>query len=327
MKTVFAFRKGAGLAWLAGVSMTLLSQVALSGERIDRSIDTSDAPYVDIEHMNGKAEIIGWDKNSVKVVGEVGENTDEVSFEKSGNEVELKIEVARSGRDWRNWRSNEGDDLTIHVPHGSRVHYSSINANVALRNLKNSVSVEVVNGDIESRNIQGRVELEAVNGDIDVGEISGDVTIETVNGDIFGDHQSDKDARFSSVNGNINIRSSSPELWVESVNGNIKLAMQAVDDLNIETVNGRVEAELSLNRNGDVRASSVGGSITLNFQPDVSAQFDIEAHAGGRIINKISEDEMQKAKYGPRRWLEFIHNGGQARVDVSTVSGRITLDN
>ena len=153
------------------------------------------------------------------------------------------------------------------------------------------------------------------------------MTIETVNGDIYGDHESAGDARFSSVNGNIKIRSSSPELWVESVNGNIKLAMQAVDELNIETVNGRVEADLSLNDNGDVRASSVGGSITLNFQSDVSARFDIEAHAGGRIINNISTDEMKKAKYGPRRWLEFVHNGGDGQVDISTVSGRITLNN
>lgn len=328
MKTVSVVKKRSRHSrWLAGFGLALICQSALAGEPIDRSLTTSESPRVEIEHINGKAEIIGWDKKEVRVTGEVGDNTDEIVFEQRGNEVVFKVEMERRSRDWRNWGSKDGDDLTIYVPHSSRVHYSSINANVELSDLNNTVSVEVVNGDVESRNIRGRVDLEAVNGNIDVGEISGDVTIETVNGDIYGDHTSDNDARFSSVNGNINIRSSSPELWVESVNGNIKLAMQAVDDLNIETVNGRVEADLSLNNNGDVRASSVGGSIILNFQSDISARFDIEAHAGGRIINNISADEMKKAKYGPRRWLEFAHNGGGAQVDISTVSGRITLNN
>ena len=328
MNTVSAMKKFGGYGrWLAGLTLAVLCQSALAAESIERSATTSQNPQVEIEHINGKAEIIGWDKNEVKITGQVGRNTDEVIFEHHGNEVVFKVEMERRSRDWRDWGKNDGDDLTIYVPHSSRVHYSSINANVELRDLNNTVDVEVVNGNVESKNLQGRVSLEAVNGNIDVGEISGDVTIETVNGDIVGDHESAGDARFSSVNGNIKIRSSSPELWVESVNGNIKLAMQAVDELNIETVNGRVEADLSLNDNGDVRASSVGGSITLNFQSDVSARFDIEAHAGGRIINNISTDEMKKAKYGPRRWLEFVHNGGDGQVDISTVSGRITLNN
>ncbi len=313
--------------WLTGLSLVLLCQAAVAGEPVERSTETSDSPNVEIEHMSGKAEIIGWDKNEVKITGEVGDNTDEIVFEKNGDNVVFEVDTDRRGRDWRDWRSNEGDDLTIYVPRGSKVYYTSINANVALRDLNNEVDVEVVNGKIASRNVQGRVSLEAVNGDIDVGNIAGDVDISTVNGDIYGDHQSDSDARFSSVNGNINIRSTSPEVWVESVNGNIKLAMKTVDDLNIETVNGRVEADLVLSKKGDVRASSVGGSITLNFQSDVAARFDIEAHAGGRIVNNISDAEMQKAKYGPRRWLEFEHNGGGAQVEVSTVSGRVTLNN
>jgi len=58
----------------------------------------------------------------------------------------------------------------------------------------------------------------------------------------------------------------------------------------------------------------------------VSARFDLQGHAGGRIVNKISDAKEQRAKYGPRRWLEFSHNGGNGRVDVSTVSGRIKVD-
>ena len=61
-------------------------------------------------------------------------------------------------------------------------------------------------------------------------------------------------------------------------------------------------------------------------QPNVSAQFDIGAHAGGNIINKISDVQAKKPKYGPSRSLRFINNGGAADVEISTVHGRIVLD-
>jgi hypothetical protein len=61
------------------------------------------------------------------------------------------------------------------------------------------------------------------------------------------------------------------------------------------------------------------------LQSQVPARFDIEGHAGGGITNKLSDDKMQKAKYGPNRWLKFSLNGGSAKVNVSTVSDRVRL--
>jgi hypothetical protein len=86
-----------------------------------------------------------------------------------------------------------------------------------------------------------------------------------------------------------------------------------------------VDSHFNLLKSGEVRANSVGGDIDLFFQSGVSARFDIQSHAGGRIRNDLSDDKMQRAKYGPRRWLEFSINGGDARVDVSTVGGDVTL--
>ncbi|TMP77136.1 hypothetical protein CWC05_20720, partial [Pseudoalteromonas ruthenica] len=58
---------------------------------------------------------------------------------------------------------------------------------------------------------------------------------------------------------------------------------------------------------------------------DVSTRFDIDAHSGGNIFNDLSEHQAKKAKYGPSRELEFILNGGQADVEIDTVSGRIEI--
>lgn len=310
---------------LLGLGLVAFSQASIAREQVDQRITTSDSPFVEIEHMNGRAEIIGWDKEEVQVTGELGDNTEEFIFEKDGNDIVIKVEMARDPGHWRNWKKSDGDDLTIYVPRASFVEYTSINANVKIGELQQSVNVEVVNGDVDVNKVTGRISLESVNGDIDFRDVEGDVAIETVNGDITGEHRSSKDLRLDSVNGDIRVRTNSPEVKVTSVNGNIDLSMDSVSDLNVETVNGRVEASLDLAARGSVRGSSVGGSMNFTFQRDVSARFDIQAHAGGRIINELSDDEMQKAKYGPRRWLEFTHNGGDGRVDVSTVSGKVTL--
>jgi hypothetical protein len=69
----------------------------------------------------------------------------------------------------------------------------------------------------------------------------------------------------------------------------------------------------------------VGGKIELLLPESTSAQFEITGHAGGKIINELSEDQVNKAKYGPGRWLEFSMNGGNAQVEASTVHGKILL--
>lgn len=324
---VLAKMKSVSVQWqlLLGLGIVAFSHASIAREQVDQRIATSDSPFVEIEHMNGNAEIIGWDKNEVQVTGQLSDNAEEFIFEKDGNDIVIKVEIERDPGHWRNWKKSDGDDLTIYVPRASFVDYTSINADVKIEGLQHTVNVEVINGGVDVRKVSGRVSLESVNGDITLHDVEGDLAIETVNGDINGEHRGSKDLRLDSVNGDIDIRTNSPEVKVTSVNGNIDLALSTITDLNIETVNGRVKAAMDLAAKGDVRASSVGGSMSFTFQRSVSARFDIQAHAGGRIDNDISDDEMQKAKYGPRRWLEFTHNGGDGRVDVSTVSGKVTL--
>ncbi|WP_100643992.1 DUF4097 family beta strand repeat-containing protein [Alteromonas facilis] len=311
-----------------GACLMLVSPTLLAGQKIDQRLDVDSDNYIDIEHMNGKAVVKGWDKDEVYVQGELSDRAEEFVFKRRGNRVEISVEMQHSSyRDgnWKNWKNDEGDDLTIFVPKNSRVQYESINANFDAENLHGGLAVEVVNGHIDVNDMTGRIRLESVNGDIRAQKLSGDVQLETVNGSIEGKHSGKGDISFTSVNGNIDIASDSPEIAAETVNGDLRLELQEVNDLDLSTVNGRVEVSMDLADDGDVRVSSVGGSIELMFQQGVSARFDIEGHAGGRFINRLTDDKTQKDKYGPRRWLEFSTGNGEARVEVSTVNGRVEL--
>ena len=302
-----------------------LSFNAVSVEKIDKTLTVSPSSYISIEHVNGQAKIEAWDKSEITVKGTLGDQTDKFVFERHGNDVEISVKVKkRSG--WGNWNSDNGDDLTIFVPVASKIHYNAVNADVSARGIKGGADVETVNGKIEVTQLAGRIHLDSVNGDIEASGLEGDVKIETVNGGITSQSSLGSDDQYSSVNGEIKVHSESEKLQVETVNGDVNLSLTSVRQLNLETVNGSLEATMHLQKGGEINASSVGGSIDLNFQAEVSARFDIQAHAGGNISNKLSDHKVQKDKYGPGRWLEFSLNGGSAKVNVSTVSGNMKID-
>ena len=311
---------------LIGISLLGSSFIACAGQQVDQTIEAQSDGFVKIEHLGGKAKISGWKRDEVKVVGELGDRTEEFIFKRRGDEVIIKVETSRYRNDWNSWSSEDGDDLEIFIPQNSTVKYSSTNARVMLSEIFGGADIETINGDIEATLLSGRIKLEAVNGDIESKNLTGTAQIETVNGDISDRSEGLTRGQYETVNGDIKVFSQATRLEFETVNGDIDLSLNDIDDLDLTTVNGSIDARMRLNKGADVQASSVGGSIALYFEDGVSARFDIEAHAGGRISNNLTGDEPSKAKYGPRRWLEFSVNGGDAKVDISTVSGRIRLD-
>ena len=329
MKQLTKDQQSPGLCLCASVVVGLLftTHPALAGQKVDQTLDADAQSRIEIEHLNGSAVVKGWDREEVRVEGELSDRARKFIFERRGKNVQIKVEMESTSYkgDWKSWGSGNGDDLTIYVPHGSEVNYTSVNASFDGEDLHGGLDVEVVNGAVSVNDIEGRIRLESVNGHITARKLTGDVNIETVNGSIEGRHSGEGDIKFESVNGDIRISSDSREIQAETVNGDLDLELQVVDELDLSSVNGDIEASMDLQAGGDVRISTVGGSVELIFQEGVSAHFDIEGHAGGKFVNRLTDDKMQKAKYGPRRWLEFSTGGGSAEVEVSTVKGRVEL--
>lgn len=308
--------------WLS-IGLMCLSLSTVAAQQVDKTVEAARDGYVQIEHLNGVAKVQGWERQEVRVVGRLGDKTDRFIFERDGNEVIIKVKVKRT----HSFKGDgeDGDDLQIFVPNNNKVTYTSVNAQVKLSNLAGGVDVDTVNGEISAKVLAGRIRLESVNGNIWADKLVGDVKIETINGDIHSTSTGGQEDIYESVNGEIAVTSNSQEVSVETVNGDIKLNLTEVAHLNLNTVNGSIEVKLDLAEDAEVKASSVGGDVTLVFQENVSARFDIRSHTGGRIINDLSNDKMQKDKYGPGRWLEFVAHGGKGRVNVSTVSAKVSL--
>ncbi len=307
------------------VIMGFISSNVFALENIDRTLTVDVDSLIEIEHMDGDAKILGWDKDQVRVVGKLGERTDEFRFERKGKTVVIEVEVKKMDKGW-SWNSSElQDDLTIYVPYTSRVNYRSINADLIIKQIYGSTDVDMINGELEATELKGSVRLKTVNGEIYAKQMEGEIVLDSVNGEIEVEQLSGGEIYINTVNGDIEGASNAQEVKATTVNGEIELKLSSVKDLNTSTVNGEIEIILNLADGGTVKASSVSGSVELAFQKDVEARFSIEAHAGGKIYNELTSDTPKKAKYGPRRWLEFSTVSPNAWVDISTVSGKIKI--
>lgn len=310
-------------ALLAG--LVLLSGNSLAGEKVDESLQVDANSLIEIEHVRGKAKIIGWDKSEVKIEGELGEDSEGIKFERDGKSVIIEVDSLRSSWSWSE-NTGPGDKLIIHVPYKSRVDYDSPNADLDIENIYGGVNIEMINGDLSANTLQGRLNLRTVNGDIRAEKLSGELLIDAVNGDISASQINGDRITVTTVNGDIDIDSSASEIISETVNGDIDMRFDKVIDLQTNTVNGDISMRLSLMEGASVKASSVGGTIEFAFQKDVQARFNIEAHAGGSIKNRITDQQAKSAKYGPSKWLRFSNGQPTATVDVSTVHGKIELN-
>jgi DUF4097 and DUF4098 domain-containing protein YvlB len=310
------------------LSFLLLFTAGLNAaESVNKTLPAEMDGRVSIEHHSGKAVIRTWDKPQVKVTGTLDSRAKGFIFEARGDEIRIEVEMPRnyqSGSDWLNWDKEE-DDLEIYLPADSFVEYENINADLDAKDIRGGVDLSSVNGQIRVADLQGRIRISTVNGEIQSQNLNGNINLNTVNGDIQDSDSRGDEIVYESVNGDIRGDTQVPRVKLETVNADSELRLGRVEQLKASNVNGDTSIRLELAENGEVKASSVSGSLQLSFQKEVSARFDIDGHAGGDLRNRLTDDKPGKAKYGPSRWLKFSTRQGSGRVNISTVSGTVVL--
>lgn len=295
------------------------SNVSIAGEKVDETLTIKNATTVTIENLSGKVKVIGWDKESVHVAGELDDKAEKLVFEQSGNMINIKVELPNHG----SWDS-EGSDLTIHMPENLRMNFESISSDVAIKNLTNNITAKTVSGDIKAENLKERIELSSVSGNIVSKSLAGKVNLSVISGDI-DDNNSAGRLQLQAVSGEIESNSRANEVFVNNVSGNTRLKLVEVDELKMSTVSGDSQAALVLQSSGVVKASSVSGAVELTFQQGVEADFRLKANAGGDLTNNITKQKAIDAKYGPSSKLYFQTGNGSGSVRVSTVSGDVIV--
>lgn len=274
---------------------------ALAGERIDQTINAPADGTVKIENLAGSVTVSAWDRNEVRVEGELDDHVERLEFENDGSFTRVKVVYPRRVRG-----NVKGTDLNITVPAGSRLEVGGVSSEIDVSGVKGSVRANTVSGDISVDAATSDYALESVSGNIRLHgtQENARVKASTVSGDLrLGDIKGELDA--GSVSGDIYVKGG--EL-VRAEAGNTS------GDIEIDSVFG----------DGAYRFKSISGDITLHFAGKPAGTFDITSFSGS-IDNDFGPAPQRTSKYSPGTELKFSESGSKAEYRVNTLSGDIEL--
>ena len=284
-----------------GISLAVLGTTALAAEQVDEIMDAAPDGIVSISNVAGSVEVEGWTRNQVQVTGELGDDVDELVFERDGDEILVRVKVPKRGS------RDISSDLTVRIPRGS------------------SVRVNTVSADIEVSGVEGEQRLEAVSGDI-LTEVAGaDIDVDSVSGDIEvrGSRQAMR-TRVNTVSGDFDSTNLAGEISAESVSGDLTVDSGRFERASLHTVNGDIEFRAALHGATRMDVETINGEVDIVFDGDVSARFDIETF-NGSIDNCFGPESVRTSRYAPGRELKFNQGSGDGRVTIKTLNGDVTF--
>src|SRR5208337_2776674 len=159
-----------------------------------------------LDNINGRVEIIGWDRSDVVIKalkhGKTQESVEATKINIDASESEISIHTQEPSSEkgfsgiWSLLKSGGNNkasvDYAIQVPRNARL-----------------ASISCVNGRIKIDDVSGDITASAVNGAMEVGDAAGSLKLSTVNGRLAAELVSlgrGQSVALSSVNGAIRFR-------------------------------------------------------------------------------------------------------------------------
>ena len=287
------------LALALGLTLVLAAGSGQAAEKVSRSGKASAEGAVYIENMVGSIEVIGWDREEISLEGTLGDDVEELIFETGGRKSIIEVEYPRRGRNL-----NDGADLVIHVPRGSRLSIEGVSAGIIVKD---------VTGEVEAESVSGRVEVSGGH-EVEASSVSGRVVVDSRAGEIEA----------SSISGGVQVHGEKARVSVSTVSSSIEVDLEELLGLEAETVSGDIEVRGALSPKGDFTMDSVNGSITLVVSGKVNAEFEVSTFNGG-IDNEFGQKARRTSQYAPGKELEFTVGDGQADVEINSFNGNIRI--
>ena len=296
------------LRWM-GTALFMVGLATTSASAQQRVEETKAARadgLVKIDNLAGSIKVIGWNRAEVSLKGTLGEGTERLDFEVSGNETVIEVVLLdEATRRRQNIRRIEGSDLEIHIPAGSRLDVETVSADITVSDVTGNLDLESVSGDIDVYGRPGRVWSES---------ISGDITISSSKGPV----------RASTVSGRVMVREVTGRFDVSTLSGDSKVYGSAIEEGNFESLSGDLFFEGDLTTDGTLTMENHSGSIDLAVPADISADFDVTTFTGD-IKNGFGQRAERRGRFGPGRVLSFVTGGGEARIRINTFSGDVEI--
>lgn len=269
---------------------------------------------VDISNVSGNIVIEGWDQSTVSVSADLPNDTARVQVITGPGRTRVCVTYSSHGCDYN---SRGGDApgfsgasgavrLEVHVPRGSEVDASGVNA------------------DINSRGVAGTQQLHTVSGQIDAELGSGNDDVKSVSGDIHlrGSAQ-DGTLHVSTVSGDLSVTNAAGQLEARTVNGSLSAQLSPARVVRLNTTSGEIRLDARLASGGTVETETVSGDLKLTVAAPGGYSYEAKSFSGD-IVNCFGQ-QVDKSEYGPGSRLDGTRGAGNGRVQMKSLSGDVSL--
>ncbi|HEX7030000.1 MAG TPA: DUF4097 family beta strand repeat-containing protein [Gammaproteobacteria bacterium] len=281
--------------------LAFISGAALAGERVDQTLDATAGGTVSIENLAGSITVSVWDRDAVRVEGELDDRVERLEFENDGSFTRIKVVYPHRSGDV------DGTHLDITVPAASRLEIDGVSSEVDVHGVTGRVRVDTISGDISADGKAGEYALESISGNIRLEGTGSDARIQA-----------------GTISGDIRLGNAEGELDVESVSGNVYVSDSAFTRIEAANTSGDIDFTGSFAAGGTFRFKSISGDITLHFADEPAGIFDVTTFSGG-IDNDFGPQPQRTGKYAPGMELKFREGDAETSFRVNTLSGDISL--
>ena len=246
-----------------------------------------------VHNRPGTFKLVNFVEPAANELKGIGINLEPKNLEKMASRVERSVErsMRRMGKgfnlsvDLGRWMG--GRDYHIKVPY---------NCNLSLR---------TSSGDINVMGVTGTSLLHSTSGDIHVSRASGNLLVNSASGDI----------RIGGLEGKLGARSAS---------GDIRAEKADLKELNITTASGDIDLDLLSVPESNWEIKTVSGEVTVYLPGDTRLTADIRT-LSGEINCGFPRSQVNYTPGHGRSESKLQINGGGSKVNLSTVSGDITV--
>ena len=296
------------------------SAFADARKHVDETRNAAADGFVKIQVVRGKLQVEGWDKNEIRVSGELDSQTKDFVFDVDKDDARIEVRLPQG---MHSWCCDEGSDLVVQVPRNSHLDIAVVSTDTRVRDIEGGLEMGGVSGDLRVDSVRDKIDVTSVSGSVDVRDSTGRIDLKSVSGDVEV-YDSKGEFRLNSVSGDIVARNVSNEFDLQTVSGDIEADTTGFSQVTGNSVSGDVDIKGKMSPGGNVDFESVSGSVRVEFDGDVDARFDLAAGSGS-IRNRLTSDKPAVSKYSRDESLRFIKGEGKGEVNINTRSGDIVI--
>ncbi|CAM2007564.1 DUF4097 family beta strand repeat-containing protein [Acanthopleuribacter pedis] len=297
------------MKWLVSLCLLTASLTVIAAERVfEERFPAGENGLLKVRLDRGDIDVIsGGDEYVVKLVVSGHEepvNDFEVTFEESGEGLNILGKGARNSSGWSFFNWSFGKHVRVHlhvtVPRTTHLDLGTSGGDISASGTEASASVKTSGGNITLSDLKERVHVKTSGGNIRLSNSSDKHELRTSGGDID----------IVNAAGDFTAKTSGGDIDFKNVRGPIVCA----------TSGGSIDIELTQDFGG-IRASTSGGDIRLRAPANIAANLKAGTSGGSvrmdlplQVQGKIKSNRIQGTLNGGGESIHLSTSGGDIRV-------------